>query len=106
MKELVGENRQFYLMAADGFYPQIEAIRDICKELDIWLMESGVHRMNEARDQGKVFHSLDGYHWNEYGHEFNGEMLNSVDVYMSDFGEKMIKNAQQGNRCMRIQPCW
>ncbi|MCR9289802.1 MAG: SGNH/GDSL hydrolase family protein [Bacteroidetes bacterium] len=75
MKETVGNDRQFYIMAADGFFPQLQEFRTICKELDIWLMESGVHRMNEARDSGKVFHSSDGYHWNEYGHELIGQAV-------------------------------
>jgi lysophospholipase L1-like esterase len=75
MRGIIGENRQFYIMAADGFYPQLEEFRAICKDLDIWLMESGVHRMNEAKDRGEVFHSSDGYHWNEYGHQLVGKAV-------------------------------
>ncbi|RMG78505.1 MAG: SGNH/GDSL hydrolase family protein, partial [Bacteroidetes bacterium] len=75
MKALAGPDRPFYVLAADGFYPQLEDLRAICKSLDIWLMESGVHRMNEARDSGRVFHSSDGYHWNEYGHELMGRAV-------------------------------
>lgn len=75
MKEMVGPDRQFYIMAADGFFPQLQEFRAICKDLDIWLMESGVHRMNEAKDRNETFHSSDGYHWNEYGHELVGKAV-------------------------------
>ncbi len=74
-KAIVGEDRRFYLMIADAFSPQIDELRKICKELDIWLMESNIHRLNEAKKNGEILHSWDNFHWNERGHEIVGKAL-------------------------------
>ncbi len=74
IKAMVGPTRQLILMNADAFEPQQKHIAEICKNLSIDYIPFPNHKMNTLKKEKEVF-TLDGFHWNENGHQLIGKHL-------------------------------
>lgn len=80
IKDRAAGKTKLVIMLADYWEPQIFQFREICGALGLPLLETQVHRINEAKGKETVF-SQDGYHWNERGHEI---VAKALEIQLND----------------------
>lgn len=71
----LNDNQQILFFISDNFEPYQSIFENMCKKNDWTLLTSPAKKVEENKRHGKVVHSLDGYHWNELGHEIVGKAL-------------------------------
>jgi lysophospholipase L1-like esterase len=77
IKSRLGNQRELVVFCADDYQPQQDDIAQICKVNSISFIPFPTEKMNMENQQNQVY-SIDGYHWNEAGHQIIANELDSI----------------------------